>query len=195
MGVVDLATTITQTKEKPSVLWNTLVNLNFPPVLVTPQLIYSCATTQISGIHLLKLAYKLLAPWSEGFPERDAQEAGQWQQGSEAGARAHRRCLAAYGWPAPSSTMYSAAGALFSFFSSWFVNRITQKSMQINSPIKICWAKKSIWVRGADFSGACVSVATRTVLYKDRWAHCTVISINWKYRVCLPQLSLSTCPA
>lgn len=39
----------------------------------------------------------------------------------------------------------------------------------------------------------CVSVKLySTVLYKDRRAHRTVISINWKYQVCLLQLSLSS---
>ena len=97
-------------------LWNTFVNLNFLPVLVTSQLIYSCAPTQILGICLLELAYKLPAPGSEGSPDRDAQEAGPCQQGSEAGARAHHKCaVAAYGWQAPSSTMHSGTGALFCF--------------------------------------------------------------------------------
>ena len=62
MGVVDLATTITQTKEKPSVLWNTLVNLNFPPVLVTPQLIYSCAPPKFREYVFWNLLTSCLLP-------------------------------------------------------------------------------------------------------------------------------------
>lgn len=71
-----MATTITQTKEKPSVLWNAFVNLNFPPVLVTSQLIYSCAPPKFGEYVLLNLLTSFLLPEVRapltGMPRRQA---------------------------------------------------------------------------------------------------------------------------
>lgn len=61
---------------KPSVLWNTLVNLNFRPVLVTSQLIYSCAPPKFWEYVFLNLLTSCPLPEARaslsGMPRRQA---------------------------------------------------------------------------------------------------------------------------
>lgn len=129
----DLATTQTR-KEPRRVFWNQCVAPTCPLGLApqfASQMIQSRVPPRSWGHVFLKatrtgaLKLRFLGPGGR------ARAAGRGQPGAQGPSRVHHSCLP---WQAPSYTMYSGIGTLDFFFFSWFVNRIVQKSMQINSP-------------------------------------------------------------
>lgn len=126
-------TTEINTNEKPNVFWNKLVNLKFPADLVTltSQLTHSCvplSSREHVFLNLMAVAYLNLRFLRCGRCRRQS-----WPQhwGHTCSGPSH--CpTAAFPGKLPATQCTLGLERLISF--SWFVNRIVQKSMQINCP-------------------------------------------------------------